>query len=340
MTQMPTIGLWYDLRNPEQWRRPFSGLYRQVVEQIAWAERLGFGSVWLTEHHFCDDGYTPSPLVVAAAIAEATSGMRIGTNLIVLPLHNPVRLAEDAATLSLLSGGRFSLGVGQGYWQREFAAFDRQLKYRPSYLEEGIELIRRCWRGDSEEFTGRRFQLPALPVTPQPEHDLPILVGAMQEKSIARVARCADGFLSTQNDHHQMYLDALEANGRDPADGRIYAGQWAVIADDPERTWAAIGEHAMYQLNQYVSWGAFGPPDQVPQFPDPAAIVAAGAYQLWDATTAVKEICSLVRSRPQIQDLHFWAQLPGESIESGSARIEYMATQVLPEVRQQLEADR
>ncbi len=94
---------------------PFERLYAQALDQIVEAERLGFDSVWLTEHHFCDDGYTPSPLVIAAAIGARTRRLRIGTNLMVLPLHDPVRIAEDAATLSLLTGGRFDLGVGIGY---------------------------------------------------------------------------------------------------------------------------------------------------------------------------------------------------------------------------------
>ena len=333
MADMATIGLWYDLRNPAQWRREFSGLYRDVLDQIAWAEGKGFGSVWLTEHHFCEDGYTPSPLVVAGAVAERTSTMRIGTNLIVLPLHNPVRLAEDSATLSLLSGGRFSLGVGQGYWQSEFDAFGRNLKYRPSYLEEGVELIRRCFSGSSEPFESKRYSFPGLPVTPTPEQTVPILVGGMQERSIERVAKVGDGFLSTQNFHHEMYLDALTKLGKDPAEGKIFAGQWTIIAEDPEREWAKIGDHALYQLNQYVSWGAFGPPDVVPQFSDRDAIVEGGAFQLWDASAAVDGICTLLSERPQIKDLHFWAQLPGEPVESGSARIEYIADKVLPTVR-------
>jgi alkanesulfonate monooxygenase SsuD/methylene tetrahydromethanopterin reductase-like flavin-dependent oxidoreductase (luciferase family) len=336
MVKQPTIGLWYDFRNPAPWRRDFGGLYREAIDQIAWAEELGFGSVWLTEHHFCEDGYTPSPLVLASSIAQRTQRMRIGTNLIVLPLHNPVRIAEDAATLSLLSGGRFLLGVGQGYWQREFEAFGKELKYRPSYLEDGVALIRRCWSGDSHSFSSRRYEFPALPVTPRPEQALPILIGGMQERSIERVARVADGFLSTQNAHHQMYIDAMSAAGRDPREGRIYAGQWAIIAEDPERVWAEIGDHALYQLNQYVKWGAFGSPDVVPQFTDRDAIIQSGAFQLWDAPTAVSEICSLVENRPQIQDLHFWAQLPGEPVESGSERIEYIASKVLPAVRERL----
>lgn len=330
---MVDFGLWYDFRNPDP-ERPFGAFYREALDQISWAEQQGIGSVWLTEHHFVPDGYSPSPFVLAAAIGERTSRLRIGTNLIVSPLHNPVRLAEDAATLSLLTDGRFALGVGQGYWEREFAAFGQRVRNRPSLLEEGVEVIRRAWAGNADGFRGKRYELPeGLAVTPRPEKTPPLLVGAMAEPAIERAARIADGFLSTQNAHQQAYVDACAAHG---TTATIYAGQWAIIAEDPERTWARIGPHALYQLNEYIGWGAFGPPDAVARFTDPQQIVDAGAYQLMDAAQAVETYAELLRQRPEIQDVHFWAQLPGESVESGSARIEYLATKVIPQVRERL----
>jgi alkanesulfonate monooxygenase SsuD/methylene tetrahydromethanopterin reductase-like flavin-dependent oxidoreductase (luciferase family) len=329
---MTSFGLWYDFRNPRA-DRPFSAFYAEVLDQIAWAEQRGLDSVWLTEHHFCDDGYSPSPFVLGSAIAQRTSRLRIGTNLIVAPLHDPVRLAEDAATLSLLSGGRFDLGVGQGYWVREFEAFGREIRHRPSLLEEGVEIIRRAWSGSAEGFEGRRYRLPPLAVTPVPEQIPQLLVGAMADPAIERAARIADGFLSTQNAHHASYLAALERLGRPVADGRIYAGQWAIVADDPERVWSRIGPHALYQLNEYIAWGAFGPPDAIPRFTDPAQIIEAGAYQLMDADAAVTQLTGMLRATPQIKDVHFWAQLPGEPVESGSERIAYLADKVVPAVR-------
>ena len=116
------FGLWYDFRNPEPWRQPFEQLYRATLEQITWAESLGYGSVWLSEHHFTDDGYTPSPLVIAAAIGAQTRQLQIGTNLLLLPLHHPLRVAEDAGTLAILTRGRFTLGLGLGYRAEEFTA--------------------------------------------------------------------------------------------------------------------------------------------------------------------------------------------------------------------------
>ncbi len=334
MAETPAFGLWYDFRNPDP-DRPFGRFYREVLDQIAWAEQRGLDSVWLTEHHFVDDGYSPSPFVLGAAIATRTSRMRVGTNLIVSPLHDPIRLAEDAATLSLLSGGRFDLGVGQGYWDREFRAFGRSLKNRPSLLEESCEIIRRSWSGSAEAFTGKRFSKPALPVTPHPEQPMQLLVGALADVAIERAARIADGFLSTQNAHQASYLAACERLGKDPADAKIYAGQWTVIAEDPERVWSRIGKHALYQLNNYISWGVFG---DVPQFSDPQQIIDAGAFTLMDAGTAVPFLTDLLRTTPQIKDVHFWAMLPGEPVDSGSERIAYLADKVVPAVREALSA--
>ena len=147
MGRTVNFGLWYDFRNPDPWAMPAERFHAQALDQIAAAEDLGFDSVWLTEHHFTDDGYTPSPLVLAGAIGARTTRMRIGTNLMILPLQDPIRIAEDAATLSLITGGRFDLGVGGGYRQLEFDQFGRDLRHRPSLMEVAVEIIRRAWRG-------------------------------------------------------------------------------------------------------------------------------------------------------------------------------------------------
>lgn len=339
MSRSINFGLWYDFRNPEPWAIPFETLYGQALDQITEAERLGFDSVWITEHHFCEDGYTPSPLVIAAAIGARTQRLRIGTNLMILPLHNPVRVAEDAAALSLLTGGRFDLGVGIGYREMEFHQFGRELKYRPSLIEEGIEIIRRAWSGEPIRFEGKRFQVGDLRITPTPEHPPRILLGGMAPPAIDRAARIADGFLSTGGIGESVYLEALTNNGRKPEDGVIVAGHWAIVSDDPEREAERVGPHVLYQSNQYIEWGAFGPPDTTPRFPSAAAALEHGLYQLWDAETAVQQLTEHLRRYPQIKDMHFWAQFPGEPVAQGQRRIEYMAKQVLPRVREALASD-
>src|SRR5581483_7002719 len=108
------------------------------------------------------------------------------------------------------------------------------------------------------------------------------------------------------------------------------------IAEDPERTWAQTGDHAVYQLNQYLDWGVAGPPDTIPRLENRDQVIETGGYVLWDAATAISELTALLRGTPQIEDVHFFAQLPGESVESGSERAEYIAKKVIPEVRAQL----
>lgn len=323
-------GLWYDFRNPAQWRQPFEEFYAERFTQITEAEKIGFRSCWLTEHHFCDDGYTPSPLVLASAIAARTEQMRLGTNLMLLTLYDPVRVAEDVATLSLLSGGRFDLGVGIGYRQVEFDQFKRKISHRPSLIEEGIEIIRRSWSGESVNFTGKRFEVGDLRVTPTPETNPKIYLGGMAPPAIQRAARVADGFLSTGGLGLETYNEALEQQGKSIQDGDIILGNWAIIAEDPEAEAVKVGDHVLYQTNEYIKWGAFGSAETTPLFDNAAAAIKNGMYELWDADMAVTELNKLLKTYPNICDIHFWAQFPGESVESGNKRLRYIAEKVLP----------
>ena len=333
MSERVNYGLWYDFRNPPIYGRDFESFYAGCLEQIAAAEAQGFDSVWLTEHHFCDDGYTPSPLVLAAAIGARTERMRIGTNLMLLPLHDPVRVAEDSATLSLTTGGRFDLGVGIGYRQLEFEQFGRKLSHRPSLIEEGIEILRRSWSGKPVSYEGKRYRVGDLRVTPVPQHTPQILLGGMVPKAVARAARVADGFLSTGGLGIDTYCEALLTQGKQLSEGQVVMGCWAIIAEDPEAEAERIGEHILYQANQYITWGAFGPPEETPLFENAQQAIKNGLYELWDADTAVSKLKSLVADYPMIRDIHFWAQFPGESLESGSARLAYIAEKVLPRLR-------
>ncbi|MCC5884955.1 MAG: LLM class flavin-dependent oxidoreductase [Gammaproteobacteria bacterium] len=327
------FGLWYDFRNPGPDAPAFEDLYEDVLDQIVAAEQMGFASVWLTEHHFVDDGYTPSPLILAAAIGARTRTMRLGTNLIILPLHDPVRIAEDAATLAILTRGRFDLGVAIGYREAEFEAFGRSLKHRPSLMEESVEIIRRAWRGEALNFEGKRFRYGDVRVTPQPAMAPRLFIGGMAEPAIERVARIGDGLLSTGGIGHDVYVEALRRQGRDPSEGRIAAGNWAIIAEDPVAEAEKLGPYILHQTNQYIRWGAFGPPASTPEFADAPTAIENGLYQLWTADEAVRHLSGMLEQYPQIEDVHFWAQFPGEPVESGTRRMEYIAEHVLPRLR-------
>jgi len=253
---------------------------------------------------------------VAAAIGARTTTMQIATNIVVAALHNPIRLAEDANTLSLLTDGRFDLGVGLGYSEREFTSFGRVRKQRPSLLEDAIAIIRTAWSGSDSGYEGKRLSMPPVKVTPMAEKTPRMPIGAVAPAGIERAARLGDGVITLSN----------------------YASQWVVLADDPEKEWSRIGENALYQVNKYIEWGSFegsGVPDH---FDTPNELLDFGIYQLWDADKAVDELVSWARRYPQVRDFHFWAQCPGETVESGSARIQYIADKVIPEVTRALTA--
>src|SRR5205085_8285153 len=164
-TAMPTFGLYYDFRNPPRWHQSWDRYYAEILDQIAWAEtELGFGSVWISEHHFVDDGYTPSPIPLAAAIAARTQRVRIGTSIAILPLQNPIKLAEDALTVDALSCGRFRLGVGVGYRPEEFAAFGVPITERWTRMAEGLQILRAAFDGRPVEVHGRHHQLDGVTV--------------------------------------------------------------------------------------------------------------------------------------------------------------------------------
>src|SRR5580704_17108538 len=155
------FGLWYDFRNPAQWRQPADRLYREILDQIAWGENNGFDDVWLSEHHFIEDGYLPSILPAAAAIAARTNRIRIASGVLLMPLHNPIRLAEDIATVDVISGGRSELGVGIGFKREEFQGFGVSSKERGARTDQSLEIIRCALAGETVTFKsdgcGRRI---------------------------------------------------------------------------------------------------------------------------------------------------------------------------------------
>ena len=164
-------------------RRKSGERYREALSLAAEAERLGFDSVWLSEHHFFADGYTPSPLVLAAAVAPRTERVAIGTGVLLAPLHHPVRLAEDAATVQLLAEGRLLLGLGQGWKREEFDLLGVDRTRRAALLESAVQTLREAWTGGL--------------VTPKPEPPPPIWIGGMSERAVRRAARIGDVYLSS-----------------------------------------------------------------------------------------------------------------------------------------------
>ena len=148
--------------------RTDADVYHDAVERCVAAERYGFDSVWTSEHHFVDDGYMPSLLVLCAAIAQATSRVDIGTAVLLAPLHDPLRLAEDAATVDLLSNGRLILGLGAGWRPKEFEVFGVPLSERAARMRETVAILRAAWGPGAFSHDGKIYRYENVNVTPKP----------------------------------------------------------------------------------------------------------------------------------------------------------------------------
>jgi alkanesulfonate monooxygenase SsuD/methylene tetrahydromethanopterin reductase-like flavin-dependent oxidoreductase (luciferase family) len=208
-TRKIRFGLWYDFRNPAQWRRPADRLYREILDQIAWSENNGFDDVWLSEHHFIEDGYLPSILPVAAAIAARTDRIRIASGVLLMPFHNPIRLAEDVATVDVISGGRFELGVGIGFKREEFTGFGVSSKERGARTDQSLDIIRRALSGETITFKSEFFDFQNIKVTPEPVQKPRPPSGSAASRRRRCAARSVSAMVSPCPGQTEMYMTAM-----------------------------------------------------------------------------------------------------------------------------------
>lgn len=191
--------------------------YRDAVPLAVAAEEAGFDAFWVSEHHGLPDGYLPSPLTLLAALAPATSRIALGTGVLLAPLHHPLRIAEDAAVVDQLSGGRLILGLGIGYAAHEYAAFGVDPATRGARLEALIGALRDAWAG--RPVHSRELGLDGARVTPPPARPIPIWLGGYAPRAVRRAGLLADGHLVGRGEAH-IVEDASGhlAAVRDPAD--------------------------------------------------------------------------------------------------------------------------
>ncbi len=224
-----------------------ASVYRHWLEQFDAAEALGFDSLWVTEHHFRNfGGMMPSPAVILAAAAQRTRKLRLGAAVSILPMHNPLRIAEEFAMIDQLSGGRVNFGAGRGMHPTEYAVFGYDWNNAQKRLPEALDIVQQAWRGAEFEWRGEHYRFPRLRVYPQPlqKPHPPIYVTANRDpESFQMIGRRGHHLMTLpwiatneeQRPRVEMYWNALRAGGHTIADRDVFTMYPIYVGESDDR---------------------------------------------------------------------------------------------------------
>jgi alkanesulfonate monooxygenase SsuD/methylene tetrahydromethanopterin reductase-like flavin-dependent oxidoreductase (luciferase family) len=297
------VGCIFDLRNPDPWRRPWADHYSRTLEFCEEADRRGADGLWFTEHHLFEDGYLPQPLTFAAAAAARTRTARIGTAVVLPALRKPAQLAEEAAIVDLISGGRLELGIGAGYRIPEYDLFGADIGRRFAATEQVVRETRRLWLEGG--------------ITPRPiQRPVPMWGGFYGPRGARLAGRLGIGLLHISPDLFRHYQAGLAEGGHDPATARVSGLLPIILADDPEAAWSRVAAHAVYQMNSYRQASVEGTSQPVPplvtidQLHRRSVNSPGGVLEILTPQDAADRIRKLTQGLPVVH-LIFWASIAG-----------------------------
>tara|TARA_B110000503_G_scaffold85816_1_gene130709 strand:+ start:38737 stop:39729 length:993 start_codon:yes stop_codon:yes gene_type:complete len=327
---MADVMLRFDMRLPEFSTASQADLYQAAIELCAWGDQQGIGSVHLSEHHGSDDGYCPSPLVLASAIATRTSNMRIFISALIAPLHDPVRLAEDLSVLDNISRGRVIPILSGGYREEEFSAVGKNLKVRKQYMDDIGPFLKQAWSGETFEFEGRTITVTPKPFSqPRPM----ILMGGSSKPAARRAAREADFFIPSGPEIFEYYRQALIAQGEpDPGPMPSAPSTVTFVAEDPDAYWQKIAPHVQHETNIYAAWAeqakVFSP---YKHFDSSDELRASGAYKVYRP----QELIAAARDMVSAQPIMFHPLCGGIHPDLAWQSLKLFNDEVLPTLREE-----
>jgi alkanesulfonate monooxygenase SsuD/methylene tetrahydromethanopterin reductase-like flavin-dependent oxidoreductase (luciferase family) len=335
------VGTIIGFQNPAAWQQKWADLYAETLAFAARADVLGFDEVWLTEHHFSDDGYSPALMPIAAAIAARTRKIRIGTKVLLMPFHNPVRLAEDAAVVDIISNGRLDLGIAAGYRREEFAGFGILRHERAARTREGLQVLELALKNAPFSLEGRFGTYKNAHVMPPAiQQPVPIWVGGRSPGPVRRAAEAgyhlqlADFDLELCAMDYAVYTEALKACGRNAEEYEVAAVASVFVDEDPHRARTLAEPHMQYQQQQYQRWFA----DSGDRVTEPATL-SKGVLEglplgcLVGTPENVLEQILVAHRRVPFTHFSFWTLLPGLPSAAAAASLELFAERVLPGLR-------
>ncbi len=263
-------GLFTAQQRPGDDRR-MAEVYEEMLTIGRAIDRSGLASAWVSEHHFADDGYLPGTMPTLGALAAVTEDVEIGTAVALAPLYDAVRLAEDAATVDLLSDGRTTVGLSIGYRDAEFEGFGVQKDERVARTEEAVAVLRAAWSDGPLEYDPEFHPVsPDVSVTPKPESAPPVVLGGAAKPAVRRAARIADGWIAPSSlsvaGVRKRVEDIRRVRSEEDIDGDfdVYVLQHGFVGDSRDGAWDRMKEGRFYLDRTYASWYEGEPVTELP----------------------------------------------------------------------------
>ena len=314
--------------------------FQDHVEQVRLARTIGFDSVWASQHYLSAPFTYFQPIPTLARVAADAEGMTLGTGCLLLPLHHPVEVAEQIATLDVICNGRFIFGVGLGYRDIENEAVGQNPKERVSRLEEGLEVIERLWSGEPVTYTGKHFQVKnvriSMPPVQRPRP--PIWLAANSDAGVKRAARLGDAWLmnphatlATLERQLRLLTETRRALGR-PDVSEIPITKECYVAAD---TATALVEAQPFLEAKYGAYRRWGQDKALPpgeSFELSFEELARDRFIIGDPKR-VKEEIARYRDRLGVTTMTFRLQWPGMEQAKVLRSIRLLGEQVFPYFR-------
>jgi len=317
------LGLYFDLRNPAPWARPWPEVYGRALDLVVEAERLGAASVWFSEHHLFSDGYLPQPLTFAAAAAARTTRVRIGTAVLLAALRPAALVAEEAAVIDQISGGRLELGIGAGYSVPEYELYNADITKRYGLTDAAVAEI-------------RRLLDDGIVTPPAAQNPFPIWLGYQGPQGAKRAGRLGVGLLSLDRALLDPYREGLVEGGHDPATARTGGMLDIIVADDPEAAFERILPHYAHQLNSYRAAAVAGSGRDAPKEITVEKLRSGAAQKgqipglrVLTPSDAVNAIREATDGSP-VEHVYLWASVAGMPDDLVERHVELTCTQVAP----------
>ena len=305
-----------------------SARYQAAIDMAEYADKHGFDYINVEEHHCAQNGWLPSPLTMASAIAARTEKAGIGIMALLVSLYDPVRLAEDLAVIDLISRGRLSFIAGLGYREIEFHALDKPFAERGKWMDHVLDTLLKAWGDEPFEYRGEMITVTPKPYTrPHPM----FLVGGMSKVAARRAARFGLPFSPPMYDAEleAYYYEQLKAHDKKgfmvapPQDFSLW-----FIDENPDTAWAEIGHHFLNEVQEYNSWKRAGlaRPMEMPSA-SVEEIRASGRYEIVTPEECIERMKADKHKNAVLHPL-----VGGMPLEWGWRSLELYCKKVLPEV--------